>query len=220
MKKLILIIVCCYGNLAFGQLLQNIPLITVTGESVVKVSPDYIILGIRIKKELTATMNNKPAFEIFKEEDTKIRLFDFNEADMSKTIIQFDSSDYYKEVFITINDVKKLDKYLLELFNLGYKDYVYIDYRVSNYSRYKNQARKDAINSAKKKATNLVTELGQTLGKAHTIEDVYSEDYSWYNLKDKANSGNLTFKLGSDNYQIEPGYITITAKVKVSFDLP
>jgi uncharacterized protein YggE len=219
MKNIILIIIItCLGNLLFGQL-QNIPLITVTGESVMKVSPDYVIVGIRIKKKLLTNIERKPAFEIFKEEDTKIRLFDFNESDISRTIIQIDSSTYYKEVFITINDVKKLDKYLLELSNLGYNDYIYIDYRVTNYNRYKMQCRKDAVNAAKKKAQALVAELGQTLGKAHTIEDLDSQDYNWYNLKNKENAGNITFKLGADNYVIEPGYITITSKVKLSFDL-
>lgn len=214
-KKLILLIGICLVNTAFCQL-QNIPLVIVTGESVVKVIPDYVILGIKIKKTLPA----EPSFEIFKEEDTKIRLFDFNEADISRSIIQVDSSIYYKEVFITISDIKKLDKYLLELFNLGYRDYVYLDYRITNYNRYKLQAKKEAMNAARKKAQALVSELGQTLGKAHTIEELPTEDYNWYNLKDKKNSGDITFKMGSDNYVIEPGYVCVTAKVKVSFDLP
>lgn len=219
MKKNILIICICFVNILWGQQLQNIPLITVTGESVVKVIPDYVILGLRIKKGLPGT-ENKPSFEIFKDEDTKIRLFDFNETDMARSIIQMDSATYYKEVFITINDIKKLDKYLLELYNLGYRDYVYMDYRTSNYKRYKLQAKKEAVNAARKKAQELVAELGQTLGKAHTIEELPGEDYNWYNLNDKANSGKIMYKLGADNYLIEPGYITVTAKVKVSFDLP
>jgi hypothetical protein len=64
---------------------------------------------------------------------TKIRLFDFNEADMSKTFIQMDSAAYYKEVFVTIIDLKKLDKYLLELYTPEYRDCIYIDYRTSSY---------------------------------------------------------------------------------------
>ncbi len=220
MKNFLTLFISVISAVSFAQL-QNIPLITVTGESVVKVSPDYVILDVRIKKQLLTNASNNPSFEIFKEEDTKIRLFDFNEADLSKTVIQTDSSSiYYKEVFITVYDLKKLDKYLLELYNLGYRDYVYMDYRVSNYNRYKTQARKEAINAAKKKAQLLATELGQIIGKAHSIDDVYSEDYNWYNLKDKVNLEKLTFKAGADTYLIEPGYITITAKVKVSFDLP
>lgn len=202
---------------ALSQTTQEPPHISVTGEAVVKVIPDYVILGIRIKKQLNGG-DNKPAFEIFKEEDTKIRLFDFNEADMSKTFIQLDSAAYYKEVFVTITDLKKLDKYLLELYTLGYRDYVYIDYRTSFYDKYKTQAREEAVADAKKKARQLSTGLFLALGKAYAVEDLNTEDYNWYNLKDKKNAGRLTYKMGSDNYLIEPGYLTITAKVRVSFN--
>ncbi len=202
---------------ALSQTTQEPPHISVTGEAVVKVIPDYVILGIRIKKQLNGG-DNKPAFEIFKEEDTKIRLFDFNEADMSKTFIQLDSAAYYKEVFVTITDLKKLDKYLLELYTLGYRYYVYIDYRTSFYDKYKTQAREEAVADAKKKARQLSTGLFLALGKAYAVEDLNTEDYNWYSLKDKKNAGRLTYKMGGDNYLIEPGYLTITAKVRVSFN--
>ncbi len=52
---------------------------------------------------------------------------------MSKTFIQMDSAAYYKEVFVTIIDLKKLDKYLLELYTPEYRDCIYIDYRTSSY---------------------------------------------------------------------------------------
>lgn len=220
MKTLFVILSLLAGTILPAQQLQTVPLITVTGEAVIKTSPDYVILGLRIKKELLPNMENKLSQQIFKEEDTKIRLFDFNEADMSKSIIQFDSSTYYKEVFITITDIKKLDKYLLELFNMGYRDYIYVEYRSSNYSNLKTQARKDAINAARKKAQVLAAELGQTIGKAYTIEDLSSEEYNWYQLKDKTGLENITFKTGADGYLVEPGYITVTSKVKVSFNLP
>jgi uncharacterized protein YggE len=218
MKKILLVFMISM-NSVFAQV-QPPPLITVTGESVVKVTPNYVILGIRIKKQLTPGMDNKPAFEIFKEEDTKIRLFDFKEEDLSRTLIQRDSSAYYKEVFIAIYDLKKLDKYLLELYNLGYTDFIYVDYRTSFYERYKTEAHEAAMADAKKKAQLLATQLGQTIGKAYTIEETGSEDYNWYSLKDKLNAQKITFKTGTDHYVIEPGYITITSRIRVSFMLP
>jgi len=219
MKRIVFILSIFLSHLTFAQL-QTVPLITVTGESVVKVSPDYVILGLRIKKELLPAMENKLSFQIFKEEDTKIRLFDFNEADMSKSIIQFDSTIYYKEVFVVITDIKKLDKYLLELFNLGYRDYIYVDYRSSNYANFKAQARKEAIIAARKKAQALAGELGQTIGKAYIIEELDSEDYNWYSNKTKSDLEKISFKEGSDGYLIEPGFLTVTSKVKVGFNLP
>lgn len=194
------------------------PHVSVTGEAVVKVQPNYAILGIRIQKKLGQGAD-KPAFEIFKEEDTKLRLFDFNEADISKTLIQVDSTAYYKEVFVAIYDLKKLDKYLLELYNMGYRDYIYIDYRTSFYSRYKTQAKEEAMINARKKAQTLAGASGQTVGKAYSIEELNSEDYNWYELSAKKTASSLTFRLGSDNYLIEPGYITLTARVAVRFHI-
>ena len=76
-----------------------------------------------------------------------------------------------------------------------------------------------AIAAAKRKASLMANELGQTIGKAHTIEEVESQSFNWYNIDNSKNLENITYKLGSDVYVIEPGYITIISKVKVSFDL-
>ncbi|OFY82852.1 MAG: hypothetical protein A3F72_01840 [Bacteroidetes bacterium RIFCSPLOWO2_12_FULL_35_15] len=203
----------------FAQL-ENIPLVTVFGEAAVKVKPDYVIIGIKVKKEIRLnSATNKTVFEIFNTEDTKVRLFGFDDKNVSESLIQVDSSVYVKEIFITINDLTNLDKYLLELYKLGFKNYIYLDYRVKNYDDYKNQARKEAISSAKAKATSLATELGQSIGKAHTIEEINSENYNWYNIHNNANLENITFKLGADGYVIDPGFLIITSKIKVSFDL-
>ena len=76
-----------------------------------------------------------------------------------------------------------------------------------------------AIAAAKRKASLMANELGQTIGKAHTIEEVESQSFNWYNIDNAKNLENMTYKLGSEAYVIEPGYITIISKVKVSFDL-
>ncbi len=65
----------------------------------------------------------------------------------------------------------------------------------------------------------MASELGQSSGKAHTIEELEVQSFNWYNIDNSKNLENMTYKLGSEAYVIEPGYITIVAKVKVSFDL-
>lgn len=159
----------------------------------------------------------KPSFEIFKDEDTKIRLFDFNEDHQSRSLIQLDSNGYYKEVFIAIYDLKKLDRYLLELYNLGYRDYTYMEYRNSVYQRTKAKARDEAIENAKEKAGQLAASLNISLGKAYQVEELGSEDHNWYNIRNKDAAATLTHRLGSGKYLVEPGYITITSRVRVSF---
>lgn len=204
---------------AFAQF-DNVPLVSVYGESVVKAKPDYVIIGIKISKDLKLnTTGSINTFEIFKEEDTKIRLFGFDEKNISESLIQIDKGIYVKEVFITINDLSSLDKYLLELYKLGFKDYVYLDYRLKNFVNYKNQAKREAISAAKKEAFSMAFEVGQTIGKANSIKEIDHEDYNWYNIHNASGLENIPYKLGAEGYMIEPGYITITSRVQVSFDL-
>lgn len=220
MKKIILILYVIGLSLSLNAQVENIPLVTVEGEGLIKVKPDYVVLGFKIYKTIKEDANNNPiGFEIFKDEDTKIRLFDFDKKDITESAIQIENSKYVKEVYITIYDLNKLDKIMLELYKLGIKDFHYKDYRLSNFDKYKDQARIKAIDSAKEKATLLAKELGQTIGKAHTIEEVDFRDYNWYNINNKSGLEDLPYTLDSDNYLIEPGQITITSKVKVSFDL-
>lgn len=220
MKKKALLLFLIFLRMSSVAQLENIPLVTVYGESKIKVKPDHVILGIKILKRLPSSMTeSSTALEIFKTEDTKIRLFGFDPKNMSETIIQADSGTYIKEVFITINDLNTLDKYLLELNKLGFRDYIYMDYRVKELGAYKNQARREAMNSAKKKAAALAAEVGQNVGKAHRIDELNSEDYNWYTVHEDNHLERVTFKLGADGYAIEPGFLVLTARVRVSFDL-
>jgi len=203
----------------FAQL-QNIPLVTAIGESVVKVKPDYAVAVIKVKKSMNiSSLTTAATFRIFEENDTRVQLFGFDDKNIDFSLIQADSLVYVKEIIITINDLQNLDKYLLEIQKLGYKDLIYLDYRVKDLAAHKDQARKNAIASAKRKAILLASELGQSIGKAHTIEELESQSFNWYNIDNAKNLENMTYKLGSEAYVIEPGYITIISKVKVSFDL-
>lgn len=220
MKKITISFLVLLSSIyAFSQI-DNIPLITVEGEGTIQLKPDYVVLGFKIFKTVKENSNGElSGFEIFKNEDTKIRLFDFNEKDINESIIQIENSMYVKEVYITIYELSRLDKILFELYKLGIKEFYFIDYRVDNFNENKNQAKIRAIRSAKEKASLLASELGQTVGKAHIIEEVDFQDYNWYNLNKNSGLENLTYELDSDNYLLQPGYITLTSKVKVSFDL-
>jgi uncharacterized protein YggE len=221
MKGLLTFLLFLLLQIAVFAQLENIPLITVYGEASIKIKPDYVIIGIKLKKQLpTSEVERSTALEIFKAEDTKIRLFGFDAKNISETVIQVDSGVYFKEVFLTITDLNALDKYLLELNSLGFTKYIYLDYRVKDYAAYKMQVKKEAINSARKKAVVLAAELGQTIGKAHIIEELAPEDYNWFAIHDRKHLENITFKLGADGYVIEPGFLTLNSKIKVSFDLP
>lgn len=200
--------------------IQNIPLITVEGESYLRIKPDYVILGFKVSKEMQVTSQGMPTvFEIFRTQDTKIKLFDFDDKNISETLIQIEKPVYVKEIFISIYDLTLLDRIISELYKLGYKDFHYIDYRIKNITDLQYQAKLKAIAAAKIKASLLAKELGQTIGKAHFIEELDYPDYNWYNIHNDVSIKELTYKQDADDYVIEPGFITISAKIRVSFDL-
>lgn len=200
---------------SFAQL-QNIPLLVVEAVSVVKVKPDHVIIGVKLNKKIQIS---NTMLEIFRETDTNFKIFGLDDKAIYQSYIQADSSYYVKEIFLKITDINTLDKTLLELYKLGYKQYIYLDYRIENFITYKNQARKEAVALARNKAILLAAEVNQTIGRAHRIEELNQESYNWYNIHDTDHLENITFKIGADYYVIEPGFISILSKVQVSFDL-
>lgn len=218
-KFIVIFLFIISGTVIFAQL-ENIPLITVQGEGTIQVKPDYIVLGFKVYKSMPTNSNGDPiGFEIFKDEDTRIKLFDFNEKDIDESLIQLEGLKYVKEVYISIYDLDKLNRILIELNKLGFSAFHYMDYRVKDFEMYKNQARIKAIKSAKEKASQLVGELGQQIGKAHTIEEIHFQDYNWYNKNEDIRIEDIPFRSDADTYLLEPGFIVITSKIKVSFDL-
>ena len=216
MKKLFVLLLALNAcQLTFAQL-ENIPLITVEGEATLKVKPDYVVLALKVYRKIKPEESIR-FLEIFKDEDTKIRIFAFDEKDIAVSFVQPEASYYIKEVFITINTIEKLDKVLLELNKLGYTQFHFFEYRIKNLPDYKTKVRLKAITNAKAKANAMAESIGQKIGKAHTIKEIESDDYNWYNKNDRIQY--LTEKLNTDDYLLFPGYISITSKVKISFDL-
>ena len=199
---------------------ENIALVTTTGEATVKVKPDHAVLGLRVKKKInTSLSNDNMGFEIFDDEDTRVRLFDFDDKNIVESIIQVDNTTYIKEIFITVRDLDKLDRHILELRKQGFKRFFYFDYRSSNLKKHKEEATQKAMLNAQKKAQQMAKALQQNIGKAHTIDELETTTYNWYELNDTENIEDITYLSGSENYLVEPGYIVVIAKVKVSFDL-
>lgn len=206
----------CFFAILFSHItlaqVENIPLLTVYGEGTVKVIPDQAIISLEVNKEVYNTPNaSSPSLEIFKDEDTRIRLFDFDDNNIVEGIIQPNDNAYKKEVFITVNDLSKLDRYLLELHKKGFRNINFIDYRIRDLNKFQKKALKKALDNATQKARV----LHQPIGSIHTIEEIEQQAYNWYNPQLK----NIVLKDGFDINNINPGYLTIISKIKVAYDL-
>lgn len=210
-RYLFYVILLLSTHLTFAQV-ENIPLLTVYGEGIVKVMPDQAIISLEVNKEVYNTPNaSSPSLEIFKDEDTRIRLFDFDDNNIVEGVIQPNGDVYKKEIFITVNDLSKLDRYLLELRKKGFRNINFIDYRVRDINKFQNRALKKALDAAIQKAKI----LQQPVGNIHTVEEIEQQTYNWYNPQLK----NIILSDNFDMNNINPGHLTFISKIKVAYDL-
>ncbi|HAM97189.1 MAG TPA: hypothetical protein DCQ26_01125 [Marinilabiliales bacterium] len=204
---------------SFSQL-DNLPLVTVTGEGIVSQKPDVVLIGIVFTKELESQVDRlNQLTRIFEPTDTKIRIFGLNgqENEEGRIRVQWGKTLVYsKEVFIELTDISRLDQILLEIRKQKLQ-LSFVEYRVSNQSQLCSEARKKAVETARKKATELAQQLGQSIGKAHDIEDLGTENINWYNLQ-KEDIDRIN-RMSPEEYLVIPSEQVICSKVKVSFDL-
>lgn len=224
MNKIFFIIILCLISLNTNAQLENIPLITVTGEAIETVIPDEIILQIDIIKPFTYNqLQNMRIFNFFDSEDTQVKFIGTNNNEVDQSIVLVNKTnkiELIKEVYITINDLSKYTDVLLKLYNLGFENISMVDVQTSKLKELKKQAYTNALANAHEKAVLLASSLGQNIGKAHTIEEIPQAIQNWYSeYLSTPYPTDSTFMQTVDFYKQIPGKIVVPVKVKVSFDL-
>lgn len=228
MKNLFLLFAfLSFGTMAFAQNHNNssVPLITVTGESTVKVKPDEVTLNFGVE---TRNMDAKVA----KSENDKL-MSDILKFLKSQNIdpknIQTDyvrlNSVYNHEkgkqegfvatqmVNLKITDLSKYEAVSSGILERGVNQINNLEFSTSKLEEHKAEARKLAIVSAKEKATSLASEINQSIGKAYYIVEDSSPvvpylRYGAMKAMDMQESGGAT---------IAPGEIEIKGNISVSF---
>jgi uncharacterized protein YggE len=205
-----------------AQVVQNIPLLTVTGESVHKAIPDYAVISVRVQKRIdVANISGVTDAFLFNKENADIKFFGADDQEIQPTIPEINMSEtksaviFIKEFIITVKNVGDVARITMELLRRGFTDIYSVSYRVSNLNGLKQQACKLAIANARKTAEFYAAELGQTIGKAHTVTEEQTRIVNWYTEKYNPNIPQLL----NIHYNFNPGYISIPCQMKVSFDL-
>lgn len=208
------------------------PLITTSGEAVVYAEPDEILLSF------TITTNDEKIAEARKKNREKAQAaIDYlkNEAGISTPHIQTEymslrPKDQYKTnkipyyiasqtISICITDLTKFETIVDNLLERGITGINSPTFRTTEVRKYKDEARQKAILAAREKAELLAGALGQTIGKAHTINET---GYAWNagNQSAYANSfGNNTSGASDAGQAFAPGQLEIRATVEVAFKL-
>lgn len=226
--KNLLLTVALFG-LSFASTAQTVvPGVTVSGEGVVYVKPDQVIVNVAV--EHSGDYVEKVKQQTEKDVDAVIDFLK-KQGIPSKNIkteyIRLNQQyDYPTKTYnysstqgisIKIEQIENYGTILTGLMNAGVNRINGVQFKSSEAEKYEAQARKKAILNAKTKAEDYAGALDQKIGKATVISDVensYRPVYTTMEFKAMDSAA------GSANQDvIAPGQLAITAKVTVTFNL-
>lgn len=218
--------------------------ITVTGEAVVQVVPDEVVLTLGVEsnqKTLAAARRQN-------EEAVRSLLAVTDAAGISRKQVQtdhvsieprYDSSRYdqrivvgytvRRNVVVTLRDVAGFDALLANALEAGANHVHGIQFRTSQLRRHRDKARALAIEAAREKAAAMAGGLGMGIGRPSTITEGH---LGWWSSYNSGWGGNRYSQMTQNVMQapepesappqgdtMAPGTIAITARVTVVFDL-
>ena len=209
-------------------------LITVTGQSEVNVVPDEVVITLGVEtldKKLSAakTQNDasvKKILALAPQYQIEAKYVQTSQISISPRYqggswggSNFIGYEVEKTIVFILKDVSKFEEFLSGVLEAGANSVQGIQFRTTELRKYKDQARAMAVKAAKEKAVAVSAELGQKIGKPHTIKE---EELSYYN-SGLSNSYNDLRDAGQGAEQSEGtialGQISVKAKFTVSFEL-
>jgi uncharacterized protein YggE len=230
MKKAFLILSILFVSIMIAQEQQKIatPLISVSGEGKIKVTPDQVSISLGVENV------GKDAQEIKKKNDESIaaiiktiKKFNIPTTDFQLTNVSLNRNyDYDKKKYsyiasqtitVLLKDMKIYNEFMMSINESGVNNISGLEFKSSKIEMYEKEARKKAMLNAKQKAEDYVSVLNQKIGKAIIISDnsnTYYPQPILYNTKAMAMGDNA----GAPE-TMAAGEITINANVQVSFIL-
>jgi len=224
--------VLMFVSLSFAQGQTQPRLITVTGEAEVNVPPNEVVFDLtvqtidknlrvaknqtddRLKKVIDLTRKYKVLAKDVQTDYIKLEPR-YRGNDESRLFIGY---SVRKDVIFTLREVSQSEELLSELIESGVSRINGVRFQTSEMRKFRDQARAMAIKAAQEKATALTAQIGQSIGKAYSIEeDAPSRISSMANFSQNAMSsgGEATDSEGT----LALGQIKVSARVTVKFEL-
>lgn len=219
--------------------------IAVSGEAVVNVKPDKIVISFGIE-----TWNNDIGIAKQKNNDIlKKAVSAMKECGIPEKEIQTDNlsiqprwqSEYRKEDFmgyfvhntfvVTLTDIAKVEELVTKVLQAGVNYMHGIDFQTTDFKKYREQARDLALKAAKEKAEKMAGALGQSVGTPIQINEnhsgspwrYYSSWAGWGYGRSQGMSQNVIQDVQGESGEISDsialGKISIRANVSVTFEL-
>jgi uncharacterized protein YggE len=226
-------LVLATGLLAFADEKPGPRLITVTGEAEISVAPDEVLFDVtvqtinkdlrqaksqtdeRLKKLMELTRKYKIAPQDVQTDYIKLEPV-YRNGDQTRLFVGY---SVRKDLVFKLRDVTQAEGLLSEVFESGITRINSIHFQTSQLRMFRDQARAQAIKAAQEKAVALTREIGQTIGKAYSIEEEmpqrgYASQNSTANFISPA-EGDAVDTEGT----LSLGQIKINARVTVRFEL-
>jgi len=215
-------------NIAISQQDRN-PIAEVTGTASISVTPDIMKWTIDIQNDNdniqeAKTKNDNTIIKVL----SILRTYKIEEKDIRTGGIRMTKRQYkYGEekkfnvsntIWFTLDDISKYDLLTNDLIKI---EDAFITSTVLEYSKAietREQARTNALNVAKEKATKMAETLGITIGRPLLITEEPIYDWGYPQLTQN-NVQNYAVDMPSSSQHFNEGIMKIESKVKVVFEL-
>lgn len=207
------------------------PLVSVTGTGEVKVQPDEVVLNIGVDvrhknldearkqsdEKVVALLNflKKSGIDSKNIQTTNLSVYPQYAGEYGQTTPEFYMTQ--KTIAVTIKNVNKFDEILTGAYKMGANRVDGIEYRTSELTKYREQARKLAMQAAKQKAVSLTGELSSKIGRVYRIDERTSTGYPPQPMYGRANKMMEASVADAGGPTISVGQIVVSSSVDVSF---
>jgi len=210
--------------------------ITVNGEAVVYAKPDKVMLHFGIETWDNSIMAAKQKNnDIMKKAVAAVKECGVPQKEIQTDYLSVEpryKTDYQKKNFlgyfvtntmaVTVTDPGKLEELVEKLLEAGIENIEGIDFQVTAFKQFREQARELALKAAKEKAEKMAAVLGRAIGAATQISEGYGGWSGWQGSR-QAMSQNVIQEVPDRGDEapgtIALGKISIRANVTVVFEL-
>jgi len=226
--KSLLILFAALGTFAMqAQQMPNPPMVMVTGEGSVKVTPDQVVIKSRIEHtgddaQQVKKQNDEVVDKVIKylkSEGVKEKNIQTDYVNLNKNYNYDDKTYSYvanQAISIKLEDLKNYEKIMSGLLKAGLNRIDGVQFKSSEMEKYEAEARKLAVLDAKSRASEYVIPLNQSIGKAISISEIETNNFPpMY----RANEMMKASADGAQQETIAPGEMEVSAKVNIGFQL-
>ena len=227
MKKLFFVLALIAALPVIAQQNSERSVVNVTGEGIVKVEPDEVLIKSRIEHEGNSAAEVKrqndevvnKVIKYLKAQGIDDKNINTEYVNLNKRYDYNDKTYSYvanQAISIRLENLKDYEKIMKGLLENGLNRVDGIQFKSSEMEKYEKEARKLAVLDAQSRAKELAQPLGQDIGKAVSISEMDYNSFQPVYRMDEA----VEMSAAKDGQQtIAPGELEIKIKVNVGFEL-